>query len=52
MNVHTKFGPDRFSRFDVYWIQKDRQTEGQAKYIYIDSFFTRFFPEKNSNYEI
>jgi len=22
---HKKFGPDRFSRFDVYWIQTDRQ---------------------------
>ena len=22
---HTKFGPDRFSRFDVYWIQTDDQ---------------------------
>ena len=24
---HTKYGPDRFSRFDVYWIQTDRQTD-------------------------
>ena len=35
---HTKFGPDRFSRFDVYWIQIDRQTnkqtDKQAKFIY------------------
>jgi len=23
---HKKLGPDRFSRFDVYWIQTDRQT--------------------------
>ena len=23
---HKKFGPDRFSRFNVYWIQTDRQT--------------------------
>ena len=22
-----KFGPDRFSRLDVYWIQTDRQAE-------------------------
>ena len=29
----TKFGPDRFSRFDVYWIQTDRQTLKQAKNI-------------------
>ena len=21
---HKKFGPDRFSRFDVYWIQTDK----------------------------
>ena len=36
---HKKFGPDRFSRFDVYWIQTnrqtDRQTNRQAKFIYI-----------------
>ena len=30
---HKKFGPDRFSRFDVYWIQTDRQTDRQAKFI-------------------
>jgi len=23
---HKKFGPDRFSCFDVYWIQTNRQT--------------------------
>ena len=31
---YTKFGPDRFSRFDVYWIQTDRQTDRQAKRIF------------------
>ena len=35
---HKKFGPDRFGRFDVYWIQTDkqtnRQTDRQAKFIY------------------
>ena len=31
---HTKFGPDRFSRFDVYWIQTKKQTDRQAKFIY------------------
>ena len=35
---HKKIGPDRFSRFDVYWIQTDRQTDRhpdrQAKFIY------------------
>ena len=35
---HKKFGPDRFSRFDVYWIQTDRhpdrQSDRQAKFIY------------------
>ena len=27
---HKKFGPDRFSRFDVYWIQTDKQTNKQT----------------------
>ena len=27
---HKKFGPDRFSRFDVYWIQTNRQTPKQT----------------------
>ena len=27
---HKKFGPDRFSRFDIYWIQTDRQTPKQT----------------------
>ena len=35
---HKKFGPDRFSRFDVYWIQTNKhpnkQTDRQAKIIY------------------
>ena len=35
---HKKIGPDRFSRFDVYWIQTDtnheKQTDRQAKYKY------------------
>ena len=31
---HKKIGPDQFSRFDVYWIQTDRQTDRQAKFIY------------------
>ena len=30
MRSHTKFGPDRFIRLDVYWIQANRQ----AKYIH------------------
>ena len=25
INLHTKFGPDRFSRIDVYWIQTNKQ---------------------------
>ena len=32
---HKKFGPDRFSRFDVYWIQTNRQTDKAN--LYIDS---------------
>ena len=34
---HKKFGPDRFSRFDVYWIQTNKQTNRQAKFIYRSS---------------
>ena len=36
--LHKKFGPDRFSRFDVYWMQTknktNKQTDRQAKFIY------------------
>ena len=37
-DVPQKFGPDRFSRFDVYWIQTNRQLPGQTDKInlYID----------------
>ena len=30
---HKKFGPDRFCRFDVYWIQTNRQTDKPNLYI-------------------
>ena len=30
MRSHTKDGPDRFNRFDVYWIQTNTQTPGQT----------------------
>jgi len=40
---HKKFGPDRFSRFDVYWIQTDRQTDRQAKFIYRFRFTGIYF---------
>ena len=35
---HKKFGPYRFSRFDVYWIQTDKQTNKQTDKpnLYID----------------
>ena len=48
---HKKFGPDRFSRFDVYWIltnkqtnkqtdrQTNKQTDRQAKFIYRSVIF-------------
>ena len=44
---HKKFGPDRFSRFDVYRIQTDRHTNKhhnrQAKFIYrLKTFKTHF----------
>ena len=53
---HKKFGPDRFSRFDVYWIQTNkktnRQTDRQAKpNLYIDLTVSkekcRYFAEKH-----
>jgi len=39
MRSHTKFGPDRFSRFDVYWIQTNKQTpkHPDKPNLYIDS---------------
>ena len=37
VRYHTKFGPNRFNHIDVYWIQKNkqtnRQTDKQSKYI-------------------
>ena len=35
---HKKFGPNRFSRFDVYWIQTNRQPNKQTNKpnLYID----------------
>ena len=41
---HAKFGPDRFSRFDVYWIQTNKQsnkkqTGKQSIYIFIKNIF-------------
>ena len=30
---HKKFGPDRFNRFDVYWIQTNKQTDMPNLYI-------------------
>ena len=33
-DVTQKFEPDRFSRFDVYWTQTNKQTDRQAKFIY------------------
>ena len=32
-DVPQKNGPDRFSRFDVYWIQTNKETDRQAKFI-------------------
>ena len=40
---HKKFGPDRFSRFDVYWIQTNRQTDRQTDKpnLYIDGEYAK-----------
>ena len=39
MRSHKKFGPDRFGRFDVYWIQTNISTEKQTDKpnLYIDN---------------
>jgi len=44
---HKKCGPDRFSRFDVYWIQTDKQTNRQTDKpnLYIDILVLRQLPE-------
>ena len=36
---YKKFGPDRFSRFDAYWIQTNKQTNKQTDKpnLYIDN---------------
>ena len=34
LEVPQKIGPDRFSRFDVYWIQTDKQSIYISRYIY------------------
>jgi len=44
---HKKFGPDRFSRFDVYWIQTNKQTnrhqdrQTDKPNLYIDVAYSR-----------
>ena len=42
---HKKFGPDRFSRFDVYWIQTNRQTDKPN--LYLDLGFKGTFCESD-----
>ena len=34
VRFHTKFGPDRFIRLDVYRLQTNKQTPNQSIYIY------------------
>ena len=43
---HKKFGPDRFSRFDVYWIQTKKQTNKLNLYIEIVLKWTCRSPSK------
>ena len=50
---HTKIGPDQFSRFDVSWIQTNKQTSMQS-ILYKSSrkshplHLTKFFWEKET----
>ena len=51
---HKKFGPDRFIRFDVYWIQTNKQTNRQTDKpnLYIEDvckFLIGFFGFFNFN---
>ena len=41
----TKFGPDRFSHVDVYWIQTDKQTDKPN--LYIDKAFKQETSKKS-----
>ena len=52
MRSHKKFGPDRFSRFDVYWIQTNRQTDKQTDKpnLYIDVRSTSLILNLKTNY--
>ena len=51
---HKKVGPDRFSRFDVYWIQTNKQTNKQTDKpnLYIDMWYNycEGVFAKNSNF--
>ena len=51
---HKKFGPDLFSRFDVFWIQTDRQTNKHQDKpnLYIDSFEKDNFAEMGQVLEV
>ena len=40
---HKKFGPDRFSHFDVYWIQTDRQTDRQTDKPNLSKYIKKLF---------
>ena len=42
VRFHTKSGPNRFSRFDVYWIQTDRQAQGCNARKVISELYTFF----------
>ena len=39
---YTKFGPDRFSSFEVYWMQTDIQTDKPNLYIKMETGNTFF----------
>ena len=48
---HKKFGPDRFSRFDVYWIQTNKQTDRQTDKpnLYIEGWILLELQSENDN---
>ena len=56
---HKKFGPDRYSRVDVYWMQTNKQTDNPNLYTdkfvlknFIFDFLLRTECKKNASYSV
>ena len=51
MRYHTKFGPDQFSRFDVYWIQNVHTDKYTQTSTYFQIFLV-YFLENTANIKL